>query len=173
MTRATRFNTADRAEFLALLSGRRSVSFSGRTHTTEHHYFSAADGFLASAPNHHHVLTAVSGSWWSGPLDRRGIASADSRDGTPHGFHILSIDGGALRPASFPPLSRTRGKCGSASTRTFILDAIQSTITGWGSCRVRRSRRTSSPPLRSSSMCSMAGRTPRSNTGSALVGPLR
>ena len=39
------------------------------------------------------MLTAVSGSWWSGPLDRRGIASADSRDGTPHGFHILSVDG--------------------------------------------------------------------------------
>lgn len=38
---------------------------------------------MGSAPHHHHVLTAVSGSWWSGPLDRRGIASADSRDGHP------------------------------------------------------------------------------------------
>ncbi len=95
-------NTAVRAEFLALLSGRKSVSFSGHTHTTEHHYFGAADGFLASAPHHHHVLTAVSGSWWSGPLDRRGIASADSRDGTPHGFHILSIDGGAYTTRFIP-----------------------------------------------------------------------
>ena len=39
------------------------------------------------------MLTALSGSWWSGPLDHRGVASADSRDGTPNGFHILSIDG--------------------------------------------------------------------------------
>jgi hypothetical protein len=39
------------------------------------------------------VLTAVSGSWWSGPYDHRGIAVADSRDGSPNGFHILSIDG--------------------------------------------------------------------------------
>ena len=45
------------------------------------------------APHHHHVLTAVSGSWWSGPYDHRGIAVADSRDGSPNGFHILSIDG--------------------------------------------------------------------------------
>jgi hypothetical protein len=87
-------NVADRAEFLALLAGRIAVSFSGHTHATEHHYFGPADGFNAAPPHHHHVLTAASGSWWSGPLDRRGIASADSRDGTPHGFHILSVDDG-------------------------------------------------------------------------------
>ena len=39
------------------------------------------------------MLTALSGSWWSGPFDHRGVASADSRDGTPNGFHILSVDG--------------------------------------------------------------------------------
>ena len=38
-------------------------------------------------------MTAVSGSWWSGPLDHRGVAYGDSRDGTPNGFHILSVDG--------------------------------------------------------------------------------
>jgi hypothetical protein len=38
-------------------------------------------------------LTAVSGSWWSGPYDHRGIAVADSRDGSPNGFHVLSVDG--------------------------------------------------------------------------------
>jgi hypothetical protein len=99
-------NTADRDEFLGLMSSRKAVSFAGHTHTTEHHYFGPADGFMGAAPHHHHVLTAVSGSWWSGPLDRRGIASADSRDGTPHGFHILSVDNGActtrLVPANEP-----------------------------------------------------------------------
>jgi hypothetical protein len=35
----------------------------------------------------------VSGSWWSGPFDHRGIAVADSRDGSPNGFHLLSITG--------------------------------------------------------------------------------
>ena len=87
-------NTVNRADFLKLLSGRpNTLSLSGHTHTTEHHYFGAEDGFAGAAPHHHHVMTAVSGSWWSGPYDHRGIAVADSRDGSPNGFHILSIDG--------------------------------------------------------------------------------
>ena len=80
-------NTIDRDALLALLDGRPSLSVAGHTHTTEHHYL-GVDG-----AHHHHVLTAVSGSWWSGPYDRRGIACADSRDGTPNGYHVLSIDG--------------------------------------------------------------------------------
>jgi C terminal of Calcineurin-like phosphoesterase/N terminal of Calcineurin-like phosphoesterase/Calcineurin-like phosphoesterase len=87
-------NTADRAAFLKLLAGRpNTLSLSGHTHTTEHHYFGAEDGFAGPSPHHHHVMTAASGSWWSGPYDHRGIAVADSRDGSPNGFHILSIDG--------------------------------------------------------------------------------
>lgn len=61
------------------------LSLAGHTHTTEHHCL--AEG------HHHHVLTAVSGSWWSGPDTRTGIPSADSRDGTPNGFHVLAIRG--------------------------------------------------------------------------------
>ncbi len=80
-------NTADRDEFLRLLAGRPSFSISGHTHTTEHHYLGP------DKAHHHHVLTAVCGSWWSGPYDRRGIACADSWDGTPNGFHGLSVDG--------------------------------------------------------------------------------
>jgi hypothetical protein len=87
-------NTADRGDLLKLLAGRRNaLSLSGHTHTTEHHYFGAEDGFAGASPHHHHVMTAVSGSWWSGPYDHRGVAVADSRDGSPNGFHILSIDG--------------------------------------------------------------------------------
>ena len=86
-------NTADRGDFLKLLAGRpHTVSLSGHTHTTEHHYFGVESGFSGPSPHHHHVLTTVSGSWWSGPYDHRGIAVADSRDGSPNGFHILSID---------------------------------------------------------------------------------
>lgn len=86
-------NTINAADLLKLLEGRTSVSFAGHTHSTEHHYLGKEAGFAGTTPHHHHVLTAVSGSWWSGPLDHRGIASADSYDGTPNGFHILSIDG--------------------------------------------------------------------------------
>ena len=100
-------NTADRGDFLRLLAGRpNTVSLSGHTHTTEHHYFGAEDGFSGRALHHHHVMTAVSGSWWSGPYDHRGIAVADSRDGSPNGFHVLSIDGQSystrFQPANEP-----------------------------------------------------------------------
>ena len=87
-------NLANKDALFRLFEGRKhTVSFSGHTHTTEHHYFGAADGWNGAEPHHHHVLTALSGSWWSGPFDHRGVASADSRDGTPNGFHILSVDG--------------------------------------------------------------------------------
>ncbi|MGU3661547.1 calcineurin-like phosphoesterase C-terminal domain-containing protein [Methylobacterium fujisawaense] len=91
-------NTIDRDALLALLAGRPSLSVAGHTHTTEHHYL-GRDG-----THHHHVLTAVSGSWWSGPYDRRGIACADSRDGTPNGYHVLSVNG-ARYTTRFVPAS--------------------------------------------------------------------
>jgi 3',5'-cyclic AMP phosphodiesterase CpdA len=82
------------ADLFALFEGRKyTVSFAGHTHTTEHIYFDAAQGWKGEGAHHHHILTAVSGSWWSGPLDHRGVAVADQRDGTPNGFHILSVDG--------------------------------------------------------------------------------
>jgi hypothetical protein len=83
--------TADYKDLLRLLEGRRhSVSFAGHLHATEHHYLSLVSG---TAVHHHHVLTAGSGSWWSGPRDARGVPSADSTDGSPNGFHMLRIDG--------------------------------------------------------------------------------
>jgi len=86
-------NTMDGSALIKLLEDRPSVSFAGHTHTTEHHYLSSGKSRFAETPHHHHVLTAVSGSWWSGPYDRRGVAAADSCDGTPNGFHVLSIEG--------------------------------------------------------------------------------
>ncbi|MBV9221426.1 MAG: calcineurin-like phosphoesterase family protein, partial [Methylobacteriaceae bacterium] len=94
--KAPDLNTIDKADLLRLLGDRPQVSFSGHTHTTEHHYLGAEDGNPNATAHHHHVMTAVSGSWWSGPYDHRGIAVADSRDGTPNGFHVLSIDGASF-----------------------------------------------------------------------------
>ena len=132
-------NTADRAAFIKLLGNRPSISFSGHTHTTEHHYLSGADEDPGGTLHHHHVMTAVSGSWWSGPYDHRGVAVADSHDGTPNGFHVLSVDGNRAttryRPAKEPnarqvrtllepaqvaaPASRDAGGCGVA-TKDFM-----------------------------------------------------
>jgi hypothetical protein len=102
----------DTREFLAAISTHpNSVSFSGHTHTNEHWYFGAAEGF-AGGTHHHHVLAAVSGSWWSGPFDDRGIPVALETDGSPNGFHILSVDGTryltTLVPAHDPQRSQLR-----------------------------------------------------------------
>jgi C terminal of Calcineurin-like phosphoesterase/N terminal of Calcineurin-like phosphoesterase/Calcineurin-like phosphoesterase len=94
---------ANKEALFKLLEGRKyTVSFAGHTHTTEHHYFGAADGWNGAEPHHHHLLTALSGSWWSGPFDHRGVAAADSRDGTPNGFHILSVDGASYATRYVP-----------------------------------------------------------------------
>lgn len=103
--------TADRNALLALLSDRpHTVSFSGHMHTTEHHYLGSEHGFARDQPHHHHVLTAACGAWWSGPLDRRGIPSADSADGTPNGFHVLTVDGNAYTTQFIPAAEKTSAR---------------------------------------------------------------
>ena len=88
-----------------------SVSFSGHTHTNEHWYFGAGEGF-GGGTHHHQVLAAVSGSWWSGPSDERGIPIALQTDGAPNGYHVLAVDGAAytttLVPARDPNRSMIR-----------------------------------------------------------------
>jgi hypothetical protein len=104
-------NTVDRAALLQLLSGRRhTVSFSGHMHTTEHHYLGREQGFLGAQPHHHHVLTAASGGWWSGPYDRRGIPTADSPDGSPNGFHVLTVDGSSYATRFVPAAEKAAGQ---------------------------------------------------------------
>lgn len=100
-------NTVNRRDLLQLLEGRSNLyAVAGHTHSTEHHYLGKEDGFPGPRALHHHVLTTVSGSWWSGPFDERGIAVAEQWDGTPNGYHLLDIDGTELsvryRAASKP-----------------------------------------------------------------------
>ena len=100
----------NRQALFDLFEGRKyTVSFAGHTHTTEHIYFDAAQGWKGEGAHHHHILTAVSGSWWSGPLDHRGVAVADSRDGTPNGFHVLSVDGLSYK-TRFVPAKEPAGR---------------------------------------------------------------
>jgi len=104
-------NTFDRRALLELLSSRRhTVSFSGHMHLTEHHYLGLEDGFRGPVPHHHHVLTAASGAWWGGPKDGRGIPAADSQDGTPNGFHILSVEGSAYTTRFVPAAGKAEGQ---------------------------------------------------------------
>ena len=105
-------NTDTRDFLTAISTHPNTVSFSGHTHTNEHWYFGEADGYTAGGTHHHHVLAAVSGSWWSGPFDERGIPVALESDGSPNGFHILSVDGAkyttTLVPARDPSRAQMR-----------------------------------------------------------------
>ena len=86
--------TQDRRSLFGILSGRPNLyAVAGHTHTTEHLYFDREDGFRGPGEFHHHILATVSGSWWSGPFDPRGIPTTDQRDGTPNGYHVLEVDG--------------------------------------------------------------------------------
>ncbi len=104
------YATTNRERLFKLLNGRPNLySVAGHTHTTDHVYFGEAEGFDGPGTFHHHVLATVSGSWWSGPFDERGIAITDQRDGTPNGYHVLEVDGtdlsvrfkGAGKPADY------------------------------------------------------------------------
>lgn len=77
----------------ALADHPHAVTFAGHTHTHEHWYLGAAEGFPGPGEHHHVVLAAGSGSWWSGPADESGIPLALETDGSPNGVHILSVDG--------------------------------------------------------------------------------
>ena len=104
------YATDNRERLFRLLAGRPNLySVAGHTHTTDHVYFDKDDGFAGPGKFHHHVLATVSGAWWSGPFDERGIAVSDQRDGTPNGYHILEVDStdvavrfkGAGKPADY------------------------------------------------------------------------
>ena len=104
------YATKNRERLFRLLGGRPNLySVAGHTHTTDHVYFGKEDGFPGPGTFHHHVLATVSGAWWSGPFDERGIAVSDQRDGTPNGYHILEVDStdvavrfkGAGKPADY------------------------------------------------------------------------
>src|SRR5262249_55538773 len=102
--------TADWRELLELLAGHpHAVSFAGHLHATEHHYLSRGQEptEVDPRPHHHHVLTAACGSWWSGPCDHRGIPFADSTDGTPNGFHVLSVAGHRYATRFVPAVTKT------------------------------------------------------------------
>ncbi|TVR65483.1 MAG: Cna protein B-type domain containing protein [Gemmatimonadales bacterium] len=82
-------NTADRDRLLELLGDRRALVLTGHLHMTYHHWLERPRGH----PVQHLVTATLSGTWWSGPEDHRGIPVTMQRDGNPNGFHLISFDG--------------------------------------------------------------------------------
>lgn len=86
-------HTENGGEILSLLEGHPHVySVAGHTHTAEHLYLDETGAATEDGRFHHHILATVSGSWWSGPFDERGIPVALQSDGTPNGYNILTVD---------------------------------------------------------------------------------
>ena len=159
-------NTADCRALLALLSGRpHTVSFSGHMHTSEHHHLGAEHGFAGPGRHHHQVLAAASGSWWGGPRDGCGMPNAVCPDGTPNGFHVLSVDGAELFHAL-----RAGGGQGCLRSCACWSTARGGTGNAPPACRCRQAAgradrcERAARPMRSSSTCSTAARRRRSPT---------
>jgi hypothetical protein len=87
-------NVENREEVFRVLTGRPHLfAVAGHTHTVYHEYFGQEDGFGGPGEFHQHVIATVSGSWWSGPMDERGIPTTEQRDGTPNGYYVMTVDG--------------------------------------------------------------------------------
>ena len=48
---------------------------------------------MGAKPHHHIVNVTVSGTWWKGSKDERGIPHTTMRDGAPNGYSIITFDG--------------------------------------------------------------------------------
>ncbi|MBI2477088.1 MAG: calcineurin-like phosphoesterase C-terminal domain-containing protein [Planctomycetia bacterium] len=84
----------DRTELFRLIEKRPfCISISGHTHHHEHRFIKKEDGWLGPEPHHHIINVTVSGSWWSGAPDERGIPHTAMADGAPNGYSIISFDG--------------------------------------------------------------------------------
>ncbi len=98
LTRSDPRGMEDRQALFDLLKDYPNLyAMAGHTHTTEHVWIGEEDGYKGEAAFHHHVLSTVSGSWWSGPFDADALPISMQRDGTPRGYHRMHVDGTDLR----------------------------------------------------------------------------
>ena len=101
-------NVLDVEPFLNAIEHREhALVLHGHMHTAEHHYLGAELGYDRPEPLHQQIIATVSGSWWSGPLDERGIPVTEQRDGTPNGWYVMHVDGTDVR-MEFRPAGKPR-----------------------------------------------------------------
>lgn len=96
---AAKHQTDNLAELYEIIGDRPALGLSGHTHTTENievgeHYggWEQATG-TGPVPFHQIITGAVSGSWWAGDLNDRGVPHATQRLGSPRGYYQLDFDG--------------------------------------------------------------------------------
>ena len=98
------FRRADRTRLFGLLRDFPHVLLlSGHSHTQQHVYHGAEDGWQGASPLHEYNVGAACGAFWSGAKDAAGIPDSTMSDGTPNGYARLSVrHGGAYSLAWHP-----------------------------------------------------------------------
>ncbi len=84
--------TEDKRELFELIEDRPfCVSISGHQHYHQHLFLGKEDGFKGAKEHHHIINVTVSGSWWSGAKDERGIPHTTMADGAPNGYSLMTF----------------------------------------------------------------------------------
>lgn len=93
-SRAKEFSVQKTQEFLDILSDKENLLvLSGHYHTNDNLWLTSEHGWNGSKPLHNMICGAICGSWWSGPIDDRGIPVSDQRDGVPNGYMTFNFTG--------------------------------------------------------------------------------
>jgi len=88
------FRHADRQRLFKLLQGFSNVLvLSGHSHTQQHYYHGAAEGWHGEHPLHEYNVGANCGAFWSGVTAADGAPVATMSDGTPRGYALLDVAG--------------------------------------------------------------------------------
>lgn len=89
-------HTAEFPKLLELLAGRpNTFSVNGHTHWHLTSVIDGSRGFSGpgNAVHMHHNVATISGTWYAGMPDERGIPLSMQRDGTPRGYAIATVNG--------------------------------------------------------------------------------
>ena len=82
-----------KALFEILKNRKHLLATAGHTHSVELLNFNKEYDWKGEATFPNMILGAGCGSWWTGPVDARGIPVSTCMDGAPNGFFIFSFDG--------------------------------------------------------------------------------
>ena len=94
LTSDRRHTMVDKSGLLDVVKDRKAIlALNGHTHYQEHIFLDAEDGWTGSGTFHHLNIATVSGAWWAGPRDVRGVPAAPCRDGVPNGYVVVTFDG--------------------------------------------------------------------------------
>lgn len=87
-------NVLDREKLFSLVKNRKYLlAIAGHLHQVRHYFLDEKAGWPGEKPLDLIACAAVSGAWWGGPRDERGIPIAMQTDGAPNGYHIFSFKG--------------------------------------------------------------------------------